>query len=300
VKKPVDYLYLKWNAGKLKRACVNEYQVAGIKVLEVCSVIPKEGRNEKSRCKAGRFEHWRRRLKRILTPYDLSSCVINGDAEVLQALQIKNVGFLARKNELLMHGAYIFEHLAFKKVPRQREKLLIYLESENWKNQEIYDLLWIAKDYYEDIVLAFRNLSGYEDIMAQIYEDCGLVVSVLDFKKAEAGMYDGVLFLIEKWNSRYAEKICFRRAYVTAEYEDSSSTIRKMVRAVTEEPVCFSGLCYEWGSKKIPYPLAVDLFYQNPEFCNKKEISFVAIYRLECYNKYGIDFARSCEGTKQL
>ncbi|MDE6434038.1 MAG: hypothetical protein K2L07_07380 [Lachnospiraceae bacterium] len=286
MKKSVDYLYLKWSADKLKRIRVKEYNAAGIKVLEVQSAIPKAWQSEESRFKAGKFERWKRRLKRAIRSYEVSSCAVNGDERVLQALQIENIGFLARKNELFLNGTYIFEHLALRKMTGEREKLLIYLESENWKSQEIKDLLWIAKDYYEDIVLAGNNVAAYEDIMTQLFEDCGLVVSTVDLKNAEMKAYDGVFFLVEKWNFSYMKKICFQRAYAVAEYEESDNVCRRMVtgKAVTEKPVCFSGLCYEWNGKKISYPLAVDLYFQNPAFCDKKDISFVAIYRLECYN----------------
>lgn len=286
VKKPVDYLYLKWSADKLKRIRVKEYNVAGIKVLEVQSAIPKAWLSEEGRFGAGKFERWKRRLKRALRSYEISSCAVNGDEHVLQALQIENIGFLARKNELFLYGTYIFEHLALRKMKGERERLLIYLESENWKSQEIKDLLWIAKDYYEDIVLAGKNVAAYEDIMTQLFEDCGLVVSTVDLKNAEMKAYDGVFFLVEKWNFSYMEKICFQRAYAVAEYEESGTVCRRVVKgkAVIGKQVCFSGLCYEWNGKKIPYPLAVDLYFQNPAFCDKKDISFVAIYRLECYN----------------
>lgn len=299
VKKPVDYLYLKRNTDKLKRICVKAHHVAGIKVLEVCCAISKERQNEKSRCKTGKPGHWEKKLKRALRSYDVSSCAVNGDMDVLQALHIKNVGFLARKNELLLHGAYIFEHLASRKTPELREKLLVYLESENWKGQDVNDFLWIAKDFYEDIVLAGKNVSVYEDVVKQLFEDCGLVISVTDLENAQTKRYDGVLFLVEKWDFCYMKKICFRRAYVVAEYEDSSVFCRRMVRGKTEKdiPVCFSGLCYEWNGKKIPYQLVADLYYQNPVFCDKKGISFVAIYRLECYNNNNNEKVRlDCPG----
>lgn len=285
VKKPVDYLYLKCSAGQSKRICVKEYQVAGIKALEVCSAVSDAWQDEHNRSGVRKFRRWKRKFNRVLSPYEVSSCAMNGDEQVMKALRIGNPGFLARKNELFLHGTYIFEHLALRTTEGGREKLLVYLESENWKSQEIKDLLWMAKDYYEDIVLAGKHTSAYEDVMIRIFEDCGLVVSIVDFQHANMQTYDGVLFLVEKWHGSYLEKICFRRAYVVSEYEENGSVCRKAARGtVTEQPVCFSGLCYERDGKKIPYPMAVDLYFQNPVFCDKKDISFVAIYRLECYN----------------
>ncbi|MCM1181136.1 MAG: hypothetical protein NC347_12820 [Clostridium sp.] len=285
MKKPVDYLYLKSSPGKSKRICVKEYQVAGIKVLEVYSAVSNAWQDEKNRSGVRKFRRWKRKFNRVLSSYEVSSCAMNGDEQVMESLRIENPGFLARKNELFLYGTYIFEHLALRKMKGGREKLLIYLESENWKSQEIKDLLWMAKDYYEDIVLAGQNTSAYEDVLTRIFEDCGLVVSIVDFKHAKMQTYDGAFFLVEKWHDSYMEKICFRRAYVVAEHEESGAVCRKVAReTVTEQPVCFSGLCYERNGKKIPYPMAVDLYFQNPVFCDKKDISFVAIYRLECYN----------------
>lgn len=286
VKKPVDYLYLKWGEKEFGRICVKECNVAGMNTLEISFVPSGRKKGETDIWGEREAEQWKNRLKRKLRFYNLESCVVNGDWSLLNAFGIENVGFKARKKELLIQGMFIFKQLCPRREKETREKLLIFLESEAWEPCELYNLLWIAKNYYEDIVLASENISVYKETLACLFEECGLVVTTINLKKAEMEIYDSVLFLVKKWQLWYTEKICYRRAYVVAEWDEPKVWLRRKVKGdmVTDVPVCFSGLCYECNGRKIPYQFATDIFYQNSAFYDEKGISFVAIYRLECYN----------------
>lgn len=286
VEKPVDYLYLKWGEKNFGRICIKERNVAGMNTLEISFVSSGRKKGETDIWREQEAERWKKRLKRKLRPYNLESCVVNGDWRLLNVFGMENVGFKARKKELLSQGMFIFKQLCPKREKGMRGKLLIFLESEAWETQEIYDLLWIAKNYYEDIILASENVSMYKEILACLFEECGLVVTTINLRRTGMEIYDSALFLVKKWQLWYSEKICYQRAYVVAEWEEPKVWFRRKVKGdmVTDVPVCFSGLCYECNGRKIPYQFATDIFYQNSAFYDKKGISFVAIYRLECYN----------------
>lgn len=282
MKRPIDYLYLQFSAVVRKRICVKERILAGIRMIEVCIPEKEKMRWQNNRWKERQLMRWKKRLKRKLSSYELCPCAIGGEPTVLQVLGMENAGFLARKRELLSQAGSIFKQLSSKPLPGIRKKLLFFLESGKWTAQELYDMLSIAKNYYEDIFLACKNVLQYENTVKSMFEECGLVISVEEIKNARTGIYDSVIFLVEKWDFCCAEGICFRRAYIVAEWEEGSFC-RRMVRekAETEIPVFFSGLCYECNNKKIPYQIAVDLRYQNQSFCEKNDISPVAIYRLD-------------------
>ena len=281
MKKPIDYLYLQFDAAAKMGICVKERNLAGIKILEVCIPEKEKVRWQSNQWEEKKIARWKKGLKRKLSSYELSSCAINGEAVILQVLGMENAGFLARKKEMLSQAVYIFKHLSSKQLPGMRKRLLFFLESGKWTFQELYDLLSIAKNYYEDIVFASENVLHYKNIVKSMFEECGLVISMEELKNARMGVYDSVIFFVKKWDFGCAENICFRRAYVIAEWEEGK-VYRRMVReeAVTEIPVFFAGLCYECNNKKIPYQAAVDLCYQNQRLCEEKNISFMAIYRL--------------------
>lgn len=291
VKKPVDYLYLKWGKMRAGRICIKERNIAGLNTLEICISPLKQIKGEISTWEKGRAQRWKkkmkRNLKRKLRSYDISSCAVNGDWNIRKAFCMGNTGFYARKNELLLQGRYIFEQVCAGWKKNVRRKLLIYLECEKWSVKEIHDLLWIAKNFYEDIILASENQAEYEDMLICLFEECGLVVTPINLKEAKTELYDSVLFLVKKWQSYYPDNIRYGRAYMVAEQEEMENWYRQKVQGsrVTDVPVCFGGLCYEYHNKKIPYQLAVDMHYQKTAFCHKNGISFIAIYRLECYNE---------------
>lgn len=283
MKKPVDYLYLKCEPGKKRGISVKAGYAAGIRMLEVCISEKKLERIEK-RMRSRPFEKWKKDFVRALHSYDVSDCAINGDHIILQVIGAENVGFFARKEELLSQGRYILEQLR-QASAAGRKKLLIFLESGGWKLQELYALLLFAKDYYEDITLAVEEESIGDSLAASLFEECGIVITVSDLNNVVKEGYNSVIFLVAEWNPRYSRILSFQSAYVLAEQEGGGLERRTGAGKAQGMSVCFSGLSYMCNGKKLPYQPVVDLYYQNRTFYDKIGISSVAICRLECYNK---------------
>lgn len=289
MKQPVDYMFLRIEGSGRRRIQVERQNIAGIQVLMVAIPIHKKELLKK-RLSEKYLNKLKKRLYRKLRSYPLSACAVSGEEIFQRCLLDERTGFKARKTELLMRGDTILKYLRLKGEKNKRQRLLVYVESRNWKESELYEIIWMAMNDYEDVVISCEDFAGFADMAGKLFEESGLMVSFIDMQSVKMEHFDCVIFLVWEWGDRYREGMDFERAYVVAEQDNSLNKIRRMKRESKEgrrrdNRECYSGLCYECNKKKISYQMAVDLLYQKPDFCEKIGISSVAIYSLECYNK---------------
>ena len=282
-KEQVDYIFFVYVSKGRKKITFQREEVAGIFVLKIQFYERKES-IEKKRTKEelDLSDKIYKRIRRTIEKYQTQGCVLGADVYMANMLKMTELGFQARKQELLRQKEYIFERL---RVERKegRSSMLLVLDSKKWDSKEILSLLLTAKDYYEElyVVPEESNLTEINRIVEFLYEEWGIVLHIQSQKIVEKILnYDFVVFLLEKWNKRITGMYGFQNAYVVMDEEEEMT--RNGVKTLkTNGGNLYSGLFYEKQCIPIPYQRAVDIFYQNPALYSQFDVSCVDICRLE-------------------
>ncbi|MCM1158355.1 MAG: hypothetical protein NC300_06160 [Bacteroidales bacterium] len=297
-KKRVEYLYLEENNNRAgqryfgKRTACQWKEIAGIGCLQMAI----NGEMDVDRIK--------KRVHRELKGYRVENCVLGADFAVAEKLQIVETLFFARKRELLENGKRIFRWLRACGRQGGRASLLVVLNSDNWNRRELLTLLGMAKNEYEDLyIVSDKEIAGFLQIAEALYDEWGVVVHLLSGEEAEEMQADTVIFLLKNWEAETARRYTFQNAYVLAESEEKLVRETAEILEMQEKNVkgdlvdgkwengrketqkIYSGFAYKKEGTELPYAMAVNMAYQNPQLYQEFKVSFIAIYRLKWYNK---------------
>ena len=276
----VDYVYIESLGKKLE---ITRGEDAGINSIYV--TIPKN---------QGTL-YWRfigkKRLEKKMKKYDLAKSVWDADEEMAQKLGIAQKLFQARKQELLTHKEYLFKRFSKAKAG-ERRKILVVLQSKDWSEEDLYSLLFTAKDYYEELYLCGKtNEEQLQALVGKFYEEWGVVIHLIAENCFLKEKWNFILFLLEEWEEKKIIPYSFTGAYVVIR------TKRNLQYPVTQGRQLrgiYQGFLYEKEGKPVAGRMAVNFAWQNPDFYQAQGISFVALCPLECYNKENEEKERGC------
>lgn len=168
--------------------------------------------------------------------------------------------------------------------------LLIVAGSRYWNKHELKAIIRNAKDYYEHFFVENKcGLLCLEDLAEEIYEEEGIVLTIITKKEEKMRKYHFVCFLLEEWDEEVVRSYYFFQGYAIVENEENLKRLKKcdVLKKIHDLPnnIVYSGLVYQGKNGILPYQMAVNLLCQNPIISEKIGLSFVAIYSVECYNK---------------
>lgn len=270
-KSEIDYIYFSECTTK-KGVRLGIKQEAGIHVLQVKAGLPLK----------------KRKIKRLLKKYQLNHSAFGADIKMAEQLELNEMLFQARKQELMRERERIFLQFKGKCERDKRHSMLIMLGSREWSHKDLLSILVTAKDYYEDISIAVKaDYIGVEQLAETMYEEWGVVLHLLQKEDSVPENIDFVLFLLEKWERSILEQYNYQNAYLVLEMEETRLKRRYAEKwgmprvSERKKKYLYSGLAYETEGKKLPYQMSVDIAYQNPLLYEEFSLSSVAIYRLE-------------------
>lgn len=274
-KQRIDYIYFVKSLSKRGKVRFLMEQEAGITVLRVETA---------SSLKEKTIKKMRRGLKK----YQIDHVVAGADREMSKALELEELLFRGRKQELLENRRLLFQNMKTMRNPNERSSVLFVLKSRRWSRKDILSLFITAKDYFEDLYIALEEDFIETDQLEKIlYEEWGIVLHILENGDMPKEKQDFVLFLLEEWDMRMMMQYRFYNAYLVLENEGTQFRRSYMEYLGTEKRTgekrerLYAGFVYEKGGKRLPYQMSVNIFYQNPVLYQDFNISIVAIYGIE-------------------
>lgn len=274
-KQRIDYIYFVKSLSKRGKVQFLMEQEAGITVLQVETA---------SSLKEKTIKKMRRGFKK----YQIDHVVAGADREMSKALELEELLFRGRKQELLENRRLLFQNMKTMRNPNERSSVLFVLKSRKWSRKDILSLLITAKDYFEDLYIALEEDFIETDQLEKIlYEEWGIVLHILENGDMPKEKQDFVLFLLEEWDMRMMMQYRFYNAYLVLENEGTQFRRSYMEYLGTEKRTgekrerLYAGFVYEKGGKRLPYQMSVNIFYQNPVLYQDFNISIVAIYGIE-------------------
>ncbi|MDE6627204.1 MAG: hypothetical protein K2K56_12650 [Lachnospiraceae bacterium] len=291
-KDKLDYIYFCVVEGKRRRLEMVCRELSEIRTLRVC--ITEKNHSAGGRRQKDAIPYWRR-IRRRLRDWQTEDCTVGADWRMAEWLQMKEELFLARKQELMQNRNELLEKMGggIKGEVAVRKSFLLVLGSNGWSRQDLLLLLSAAKDYFADIYMVTGNgCIDEEQMVESVYEEWGIVMHLLSEESARAEAVDCALFLLESWNEAVREYHC-RFGYVVSECENGMNRCRNSEVGIIKGTVdreksgtikgggLYSGMVYKCRGEEIPYQMAVNMKYQNPEKYHKFSITSVAIYCVE-------------------
>lgn len=291
-KEIVNYIYFSYSEAGKNKVIFRMEDMAEIPMLNICICKKQRQRKKEGKCKAAETAAWGteqylsksmvKKIKKEIKKYQTEGCVLGADEKLAGQIELTDVLFRARKQELLRQKEYIFAQLKFSKEGG-RSSMLLVINSRKWDFKEIMLLLLTAKNYYEDIYVKLEEDSvEIKQIADYLYEEWGVMLHIQSWEMmAEVKEYDFVLFLLREWKKDIVRKYVFCKAYIVMETE--KGVVRNEEKVFRDNNRClYSGLMYERENKHLPYQMAVNIACQNPALYKGFAVSFIAIYRLEC------------------
>lgn len=291
-KDKLDYIYFCAAEGRRRRLEMVCRELSGIRTLRVC-ITEKSSGSARNRRGKGVTPHWKR-IRRRLKGWKTEDCTVGADWRMAEWLQMKEELFLARKQELMQNRNELLERMGGRtKEEMARKSFLLVLDSNGWSRQDLLLLLSSAKDYFADIYMVTgKSCVDEEQMVESMYEEWGVVLHLLSEESARTEVVDCAFFLLESWNDAVWEYNC-RFGYVVSECENGMNRCRNSgVGTINGRDNgkrsntlrcgrLYSGMVYKCRGEEIPYQMAVNLQYQNPEKYHKFSITSVAIYCVE-------------------
>ena len=237
-------------------------------------------------------------LVRVIRKLCDKETIIVANERIVQRFGLPNTLFEMKKKELLDNKTIIAEHLKAQIGEGKRKTFLLSIQSKNWSQREIEEILCIVKNYYENIYIHVREeILDIECLKRFFYDGYGVMLQCVDDSQMRKVKIDTVLFLVKYWNKECIAP-CYRNGYVVTEFDNSQRTRRKRLGKIVVEQdnivapreELYMGLVYSDYGKQIPYELAVviknHVYLQHLVKLNnpQNEISVVAIYGAEWYN----------------
>ena len=217
----------------------------------------------------------RRKAAKLLRRFETQNVVIGADAEAAKLLQMEDVLFAARQQELLQHQDYIVNRLmpVDRNSQKCRYRLLVVLEDPHWGRKELLQCILGAKDWFEDIAVCVMAPDiGIDRMIEDVYREWGIVIDILSVEQIRQQHFHMVYFFVVRW--RASIRLCcdYQAAYLVS-YEEQGMTADTLSK---EEKVC-KGLKYAVQGRRIRGDYGRNLAYQQPEEYRKKGVSVVAI-----------------------
>ena len=217
----------------------------------------------------------RRKAAKLLRRFETQNVVIGADAEAAKLLQMEDVLFAARQQELLQHQDYIVNRLMPVEQNSQkcRHRLLGVLEDPHWGRKELLQCILGAKDRFEDIAVCVMATDiGIDRIIEDVYREWGIVIDILSVEQIRQQHFHMVYFFVVRWRASIRSCCDYQVAYLVS-YEEQGMTADILSE---EEKVC-KGLKYAIQERRIRGDYGRNLAYQQPEEYRKKGVSVVAI-----------------------
>lgn len=217
----------------------------------------------------------RRKAAKLLRRFETQNVVIGADAEAAKLLQMEDVLFAARQQELLQHQDYIVNRLmpVDQNSQKCRHRLLVILEDPHWGRKELLRCILGAKDRFEDIAVCVMAPDiGIDRMIEDVYREWGIVIDILSVEQIRQQYFHMVYFFVVRWRASIRSCCDYKAAYLVS-YELSEMA----VDALREESKVYKGLKYEIQGRGIHGDYGRNLAYQQPEEYQKKDVSVVAI-----------------------
>ena len=291
-KDKLDYIYFCAAEGRRRLLEMVCRELSGIQTLRVSITEKSNGADDRwEKCV---IPHWKK-IRRKLRDWQTENCTVGADWRMAELLQMKEELFLARKQELMQNRNELLEMMGgrAKEDVMARKSFLLVLDSNGWSRQDLLLLLSAVKNYFADIYMVTGNGCVDEEQMVEsMYEEWGIVLPLLSVESARTEAVDCAFFLLESWNDAVRE-YNYRFGYVVSEYENGMNRCRnsevgiikgradREKRGTLKGGGLYSGMVYKCRDEEIPYQMAVNMQYQNPEKYHKFSITSVAIYCVE-------------------
>lgn len=274
-KQRIDYIYFVKSLSKRGRVRFLTKQEAGVTVLQVETTPDLKERTIK-------------KLRRGFKKYQINQVVAGADKEMAKVLELEEMLFRGRKQELIENRRLLFQNMKTMRSPNKRSSVLFVLKSRKWSRRDILPLLVAAKDYFEDLYIALEeDFIGISQLEERLYEEWGVVLHILENGEIPEEKQDFVLFLLEEWDKKMIMQYQFCNAYLVLEVEaeefrrDHMKHLGKEKKTDERKERLYAGFVYEKAEKRLPYQMAVNIFCQNPVLYQDFNISIVAIYGVE-------------------
>ncbi len=274
-KQRIDYIYFVKSLSKRGRVRFLTKQEAGVTVLQVETTPDLKERTIK-------------KLRRGFKKYQINQVVAGADKEMAKVLELEEMLFRGRKQELIENRRLLFQNMKTMRSPNKRSSVLFVLKSRKWSRRDILPLLVAAKDCFEDLYIVLEeDFIGISQLEERLYEEWGVVLHILENGEIPEEKQDFVLFLLEEWDKKMIMQYQFCNAYLVLEVEgeefrrDHMEHLGKEKKTDERKERLYAGFVYEKAEKRLPYQMAVNIFCQNPVLYQDFNISIVAIYGVE-------------------
>lgn len=216
-----------------------------------------------------------KKAARLIRRFEMQNVVIGADGKAARLLQMEDVLFVARQQELLRNQLYILDSLLLgnRDLQKGRQRLLFVLEDTHWGRKELRQCILGAKDRFEDIAVCVMA-PGIEidNMIEDIYREWGIVIDIVSAEQIRQQYFHMVYFFVTRW--RETLRLCcnYRVAYLVS-YEG----VEKETHILRENASVHAGLKYTIQGRRMRGDYARNLAYQQPEEYEKKGVSVVAI-----------------------
>lgn len=281
LKQQIHYLYFVEN--KMSPKITLEFEnFEGIYILKLGIPIVRERDLNGDIVSVGVEERIRKRVKQMIKHHVTMETVIGAEMDVGNVLDMGDVLFQARKCELLEQAGWIIPKLRQEINERgselkQRATLMLITKEGMMTRGELYSLLFIMKDYYEELWLGAPEFSEIsKDVVKELYEQCGVLVHVA--KPDARQKMDTIVVVLDRWED-YGEN-----------WNNEMSKKEQLLckNMYTTVPCCgvsgniYFGITYHLNGKEVPYELATNSLIQNRFLCKEFPWNSVAICHMKC------------------
>ncbi len=289
-----NYIYVERRYSDNDKLEVEQKEVSGRYVVKIYQNIKKTQKKFLNLNPKFRKKRDDRKLFKTLRKYANEESVLMADKNLTEYFDIPNVAFEMRKNEMKNH---IDEILQFFQIISngflERRKFLLVVESDYWSYSEVQNVIWCAKNYYEDIYVIVKETIGNQ-LKDFFYDEYGVMIHIIEKEDVKNVQVTTIWLLLKEWEDCVWE-YSFENGYVVAEWENSMRRQRKKMITLNQrkeislkkmsEKSLYSGFSYEIRKMKIPYEIAVLIANEAENRHRLKTegnpISIVAIYSIE-------------------
>ena len=216
-----------------------------------------------------------KKTAKLIRRFEMQNVVIGADGKAARLLQMEDVLFAARQQELLQHQDYIVDSLmpVDQNSQKCRHRLLVILEDPHWGRKELLRCILGAKDRFEDIAVCVMAPGVEIDNMIEdVYREWGIVIDILSVEQIRQQYFHMVYFFVTRWRETLRLSCNYQAAYLVS-YEE----VEKETHILRKNASVHAGLKYMIQGRRLCGDYARNLAYQQPEEYEKKGVSVVAI-----------------------
>ena len=281
-----DCIYIEQINGKENKLKVIKKEIANVKMVKIQQLVC-EKRKGFSAIAERRAKRKKQQLQKIIKKHCGENTIVVTNEQIVKEWNLPNLSFEARKQEWMDYQKEILQYFQGKPSAQKndRKTFLLVLDSVCWTQKDIMNILLEIKNYYEDVYIVLQTtIVDIEQITEAIFDECGLVLHVLQQDAAKQKKVEAALFLLGQWDEGVKE-YSFGDGYVVAEWEHGLHRLRKNLCVQSGNGQLYAGFVYEKENYPIPYDLAVALthsyMFRRNQIKQEFRISIVAIYGVE-------------------